>query len=95
MKTTRPGCILLDPDDNVAVVIQENLPKGEYSVGDVRLLIQQNTPFGHKVALRDIPASAAIVKCGVSIGTATIAIAAGEHVHLHNMKSNYIPTYIP
>jgi len=29
----------------------------------------------------------------VPIGSATRAIKAGEHVHLHNMKSDYIPTY--
>jgi hypothetical protein len=29
----------------------------------------------------------------VSIGSATKDIAIGEHVHLHNMKSEYIPTF--
>jgi len=29
----------------------------------------------------------------VAIGSATRDIAVGEHVHLHNMKSDYLPTY--
>jgi hypothetical protein len=27
------------------------------------------------------------------MGSATRDIVLGEHVHLHNMKSNYLPTY--
>ena len=34
-----------------------------------------------------------IVKYGMPIGVATEAIAPGEHVHVHNIKSNYTPTY--
>ena len=33
------------------------------------------------------------MKYGAPIGSATAAIAAGEHVHVHNMKSDYTPTY--
>lgn len=29
----------------------------------------------------------------MAIESATRAIEAGEHVHLHNMKSDYLPTY--
>ena len=34
-----------------------------------------------------------LLKYGVSIGSALRDIAAGEHVHLHNMQSDYLPTY--
>ena len=33
------------------------------------------------------------MKYGVSIGSARTDIAAGEHVHVHNMQSDYTPTY--
>ena len=42
-------------------------------------------PFGHKAALRDIAAGEAVRKYGVVIGHATENIAAGEHVHVHNL----------
>jgi hypothetical protein len=34
-----------------------------------------------------------VIKYGVSIGSATRDIELGELVHLHNMKSDYLPTY--
>ena len=43
-------------------------------------------PFGHKVALRDMPCGAPVVKYGVAIGVATQAIVQGEHVHVHNCR---------
>ena len=41
----------------------------------------------------DIAAGADIVKYGARIGIATRAIGRGQHVHVHNMKSGYLPTY--
>jgi len=41
----------------------------------------------HKFALRDIAAGEPIIKYGESIGRATRAIRAGEHVHVHNLVS--------
>lgn len=43
---------------------------------------------GHKYALRDIRVGENIMKYGQPIGHATSAVAAGEHVHSHNMKTN-------
>jgi altronate hydrolase len=43
---------------------------------------------GHKYARRDIAAGEDIVKYGMPIGHATCAIAKGEHVHVHNVKTN-------
>ena len=43
---------------------------------------------GHKYALRDIAEGENIVKYGQPIGHATRAIAKGEHVHTHNVRTN-------
>jgi len=43
--------------------------------------------LGHKVALADIAAGDAVVKFGVPIGKASVAIKAGQWVHLHNCAS--------
>ena len=50
-------------------------------------------PLGHKLARRDIAAGEKIVKYDAPIGSATAAIRAGEHAHVHNIKSDYTPTY--
>jgi len=69
----------LHPDDNVVVCTVSFSP----DIG-----------IGHKLAGQDIAPGDAIIKYGVPIGTATKPIRAGEHVHMHNMKSNYISTYL-
>ncbi len=43
---------------------------------------------GHKYARREICAGEDIVKYGMPIGKATRTIGAGEHVHVHNVKTN-------
>ena len=50
-------------------------------------------PLGHKIAAREIATGEKIIKYGVSIGSATQCISIGEHVHTHNIKSDYLPTY--
>ena len=72
----------IHPDDNVAVAIRE-VPAGHVEGG----LVCQAVPMGHKVALRDIADGAGIIKYGFPIGHATEAIAAGAHVHSHNMAT--------
>lgn len=49
--------------------------------------------LGHKVAARAIAAGEKILKYGAPIGSATTDIAMGAHVHVHNMQSDYTPTY--
>lgn len=42
-------------------------------------------PVGHKVALKAVPQGAPVMKYGHVVGYATQDIAAGEHVHSHNL----------
>jgi altronate hydrolase len=71
----------LDPTDQVGVALADLAP-GAAANGVVAL---SAIPRGHKIALRDIAAGEAIRKFGQIIGEASTAIAAGEHVHLHNL----------
>ncbi len=71
---------LADSDD-VAVLIDDVRP-GEEVMG---VPAKQAVMGGHKVALRAIPAGGIVRKYGQPIGIATCDIAAGEHVHTHNL----------
>ena len=83
----------LSPPDNVAVALRP-LKAGDVVVLDgLSVMITRNIAVGHKLAARVIAEGEIIVKYGCPIGTATRAIAAGEHVHTHNVESNYLPTY--
>lgn len=48
-----------------------------------------DVPFGHKIAIRAIPAGGSVVKYGEVIGSATADIAVGEWVHTHNVRDDY------
>jgi hypothetical protein len=82
----------LHPDDNVLTLIA-SLAAGEQIVVDGRMVtIPKALALGHKLAARAIATGEKIVKYGAPIGSATRAIAPGEHVHMHNVKSDYLPT---
>ena len=51
------------------------------------LVLTEDIPFGHKVALTDIPRGTPVLKYGEQIGLATHDIARGQHVHVHNIES--------
>ena len=77
----------IHPEDN-AVVALENLAKGSrVSLGGKELLIQQDIPAGHKVALCAIKAGETVRKYGFSIGVAKEDVLQGAWLHTHNVKS--------
>jgi altronate dehydratase small subunit len=91
--TTDDRLLLLDPRDNV-LVVRARIRAGEHvSVEGTTAVVPADLPLGHKVARGAIAAGDRIVKYGAPIGSATAAIAAGDHVHVHNVKSDYTPTY--
>ena len=83
----------LHAEDNVLTVIRTLEPGDELLVEGARAPIAARLPLGHKVAARAITAGEKIVKYGAPIGSATRAIAPGEHVHTHNLRSDYLPTF--
>lgn len=91
--THDPRLILLDPRDNVFVA-RMRLKAGEsVETGAGAAALDREVALAHKLARRPIAAGEKILKYGAPIGVATGAIAAGAHVHVHNMKSDYTPTY--
>ena len=83
----------LDPSDNVCVAIR-TIDAGEIlQTADGPAAAAQTIPLGFKVAWRAIRTGDRIRKYGAPIGSAVRDISAGEIVHLHNMKSDYLPTY--
>ncbi len=84
------GLIRLSDQDNVAVATA-NLAKGAtVEVDGLALTTRDPIPFAHKVAIRAIEAGAQVFKYGVPIGRAKVAVEAGQHVHVHNIKSDYV-----
>jgi (2R)-sulfolactate sulfo-lyase subunit alpha len=44
-------------------------------------------PLGHKIALKDLKAGDTVLKYGHDIGRVEADTTAGEHVHIHNLKT--------
>jgi SAF domain-containing protein len=84
--------LVLSAQDNVGVVIKGAAPGEALAYGRGELICLDVIPPGHKVALKPIPRDAKVLKFGVPIGTATAAIQSGQHVHTHNLASDYTPT---
>lgn len=80
--------IRIHPQDNVVVALRD-VPAGTCYCDDAGVIAATTEiPQGHKMAIRAIAAGDQVVKYGFSIGHATSAIAPGEWVHTHNMKTN-------
>ena len=85
--------LFLNPKDNVCTAIVA-IPGGTtLQISGNIILIKQDIPLGFKIAGCTIATHQSVIKYGVPIGSATRDIVLGELVHLHNMKSDYLPTY--
>jgi altronate hydrolase len=80
------SALILHRTDNVAVLKRPLKPGEELSNGSSQLQITQLIGAGHKIALQEIPAGGLVRKYGQVIGRARERIAAGEHVHSHNVE---------
>ena len=81
--TERPRMLTLNPQDNVAIAL-DDIAAGDLGAPEGVTLLQSVTR-GHKVAIAPIKAGENVLRYGQIIGQATCDIAAGEHVHVQNL----------
>lgn len=90
-----PKFLIHNKEDNVGVAITD-IKAGEEVEGvfidnmsqGIKLMALNDIPLGHKIALKDIKKGETVIKYGRPIGSASKDIKLGEHVHIHNLKSN-------
>ena len=73
--------------DTVAVALGPLKAGMTVSCGGEEITLKDDLPMGHKAALREIRKGEAVIKYGYPIGEATEDIAAGAHVHTHNLRT--------
>lgn len=83
----------LSPEDNVAVAKRAIEAGATLMIAGRGVAVPVAIPLGHKVALRAIAVGEKAIKYGAPIGSAAAAIAPGDHVHIHNLKSDYLPSF--
>ncbi len=85
--------LVLAPDDNVAIA-KSDIPAGtSLQVLGESVTVKAAMEVGHKFAFRKVAKGAGITKYGAPIGVATQDIEPGDSMHIHNITSDYIPTY--
>ncbi len=89
-----PHFLVHSPKDNVGVVVIEDLKAGTDMFGVItetdtatKAKANHDIPIGHKVALKDLKVGDTIIKYGEDVGRALADAKAGDHVHVHNMKT--------
>ncbi|KAA6318209.1 Altronate dehydratase, partial [termite gut metagenome] len=78
----------INPVDNVAVALETLYQGQELDIDGQQIIIRSAIETGHKFAVRNIEQGDNVVKYGFPIGHTLTAIQAGEHVHIHNLKTN-------
>ena len=86
--------VLHDAHDSVAVVVVEGVQAGMALTGWIMdedrlttVAARQDIPIGHKVALKDMAVGDTVIKYGIDMGRVVAPIQAGEHAHVHNIKT--------
>ena len=83
MPADTPLAIRLHRDDNVVIALAD-LAAGT-TVPGLTTPLPGPVPRGHKIATQGLAAGQQVIRYGQIIGEATTAIAAGAHVHSHNL----------
>ncbi len=86
--------VVHEDGDSVGTVVVEGVKSGETLTGwvmeqdkMVSLPTIREIPLGHKIALPNLAKDDTVIKYGVDIGRAIAPIKAGEHLHVHNVKT--------
>ena len=85
--------VLLHSDDNVLVCTLDCQVGDIVNIDDIKVCMNKDIEVGHKVARSDLEENSKIFKCGAPIGSLRVSVKRGEHVHSHNLKSDYIPSH--
>ena len=90
---TDPRLMLLAPGDSV-YVLRDQIAAGETILVQGReVAIPGALGLGHKIARAALAPGDKVLKYGAPIGSATRSITPGDHVHTHNLKSDYTATH--
>ena len=90
---TDPRLILLNPEDNCLVAGARLAAGTQLDIEGETVTLAKTIDLGHKVARRALIKEEKVLRYGAVIGHVTVDVARGEHLHMHNLESDYLPTY--
>lgn len=80
--------IQIHPADNVWVALDDLSAGDQITYQQQELILATDVPKGHKLAVIDFAPGDQVIKYGQPIGHTLQAVAQGEHLHAHNLKTN-------
>lgn len=90
MKKSENTIIKTNPNDNVGIVVNPaGLPPGTMIMDEI--ILTENIPMGHKVALADLTRDSAVIRYGQTIGYAMRDVKKGAWINEHNMVMPQAP----
>lgn len=87
------GILIHEKDDDVGVAVIDLAAGSEIGAATLEgehagsVVVRQDIPLGHKVAMRAMPCDKQVIEYGRAIGRVIQEIAPGEHVHIHNIRT--------
>ena len=85
--------LIHDKEDTVGVATVD-MKAGETAKGlfmdsqePIEMKALKDIPLGHKIAMRDAKVGDTVIKYGQDIGKVVADFKAGDHVHIHNLKT--------
>ena len=86
--------VVHEEGDSVGTIVVEGVKSGATLSGWImeqdrmtEIKTRSDIPNGHKIALQQLEVGATVIKYGVDIGKVVAPIAAGEHLHVQNVKT--------
>jgi len=85
--------IALHCSDNIVIVVRAVAAGDAVVIDGEPVCAKSAIAIGHKVARYNMAEGTKILRYGAPIGTLTEGVSKGDHVHLNNLKSDYIATH--
>ena len=81
------GYVHASEKDNLVTCVQAMKAGDKVLVDGVEILVRDDIPKFHKMAVAEIPKGAAVYKYGEVMGVASQDIHVGQWAHIHNIDS--------
>ncbi len=78
----------INPADSVVVCLQPKKKGDVIDIDGLQVIVNQDTPAGHKILIKDTAQGEDIIKYGYPIGHAKEDLKAGDWVNEENLKTN-------
>jgi hypothetical protein len=85
--------ILLSPEDNCLIAATTLAAGTALLIDGETIMLSKTIALGHKLARRALATGEKVLRYGAPIGHVTVDVLRGDHLHMHNLVSDYLPTY--